>query len=394
MRVLNILLLTDGIPPFTTGGMQKHSSLLAKLMTKNGHLVTLMHCVSKGTSIPTKNAVNKSVFATESRFSLNEIIGIHFPEPPKLPGHYIKASKDYSSLLLNHIQPKLHTFDFIYAQGFTSWAFLKHKKSNPSTPYIISNLHGLEMFQFAASFKLKLQHYLLRPLAKKICRASDYTFSFGGQLTEILKSINVHPKSILECSHGITSDWRNSEIQNALSASVNFLFIGRFERRKAIEEITEALNILIINKDLDFNFSFIGDIPEEKKLEDNRIYYHGKVTDQNYLKSILEKSDVLVCPSYSEGMPTVIFEAMAFGLALIATDVGAVNQQVSAKNGWLLPKPNKHLIKQAIKEAIELPKLELNEMKKHSLELIQSKFMWEQVIQTKLKLIKEAIALT
>ena len=40
-------------------------------------------------------------------------------------------------------------------------------------------------------------------------------------------------------------------------------------------------------------------------------------------------SDVLVVPSLSEGMPTVILEAMARGKAVIATDVGAVSDLVS-----------------------------------------------------------------
>ena len=41
-------------------------------------------------------------------------------------------------------------------------------------------------------------------------------------------------------------------------------------------------------------------------------------------------------PSLSEGMPTVILEAMARGKAVIATDVGAVSELVSEENGVLI----------------------------------------------------------
>ena len=43
-----------------------------------------------------------------------------------------------------------------------------------------------------------------------------------------------------------------------------------------------------------------------------------------------------MCPSYSEGMPNVIMEAMSRGLAIIATDVGAVSKLVDEENGWLI----------------------------------------------------------
>ena len=49
-----------------------------------------------------------------------------------------------------------------------------------------------------------------------------------------------------------------------------------------------------------------------------------------------DSCDILLCPSYSEGMPNVILEAMSRGLAIIATNVGAIRLLVSEDNGVLL----------------------------------------------------------
>src|SRR5690606_31946583 len=117
---------------------------------------------------------------------------------------------------------------------------------------------------------------------------------------------------------------------------IHFLFVGRFERRKGIEELNQTLNAI---KDIEnFQFTFVGRIPNEAKIQHKNISYAGEIRDTEKLKQIFREHDVLVCPSHSEGMPIVILEAMASGLAVVATDVGAVNLMVREKNGWLLPK--------------------------------------------------------
>ena len=41
------------------------------------------------------------------------------------------------------------------------------------------------------------------------------------------------------------------------------------------------------------------------------------------------KSDVLILPSYNEGLPMAILEAMSYGLAIVSTDVGSINEAVN-----------------------------------------------------------------
>ncbi|MFZ1666304.1 MAG: glycosyltransferase family 4 protein, partial [Flavobacteriales bacterium] len=98
-------------------------------------------------------------------------------------------------------------------------------------------------------------------------------------------------------------------------------------------------------------------------------------------------SDVLVCPSYSEGMPTVIMEAMASGLAILATDVGAVNQQVEG-NGWLLPSPEVGSIQSALEQAVRISAADLTAMKEKSLDRASSRFTWGKVIKRKMELLQ------
>ena len=52
---------------------------------------------------------------------------------------------------------------------------------------------------------------------------------------------------------------------------------------------------------------------------------------------LLAASEVFVLPSYTEGFPNSVMEAMATGLAVVATDVGAVPEMLSEGCGLLVP---------------------------------------------------------
>ena len=74
----------------------------------------------------------------------------------------------------------------------------------------------------------------------------------------------------------------------------------------------------------------IGDWPQWNSGIHN-VIHHGVIRDKNDLMSTLDECDVLLLPSLSEGMPTVILEAAARGLPAIASDVGAVSEVISQK---------------------------------------------------------------
>ena len=369
-KPLKILFLTDGISPYVLGGMQKHSLILSKLLAQKGHQVTLVHCGY--TNQQEFNEDYSTLFTPEELKNLN-IEFVPFIIIGKLPGHYIKANKHYSSLLFNKYKKKLASFDLIYAQGFTSYHFLNNFKNIP----VWVNLHGFEMFQTAPNLKVKLQHYLLRPIVKTLTAKADYILSFGGKIDEILiQKLRVDVKKIIQQSNGIEKNWLRLEPLDS-SKKRTFTFIGRYERRKGIEELTSALQLLVKDRQ-EFKFNFIGPIAKDKQFNHPSIHYLGEIKEQNVIKNILDQSDFLITPSYAEGMPTVILEAMARGNAILATDVGA-NKKMINGNGWLI-ESNPNSIKNNLIKAIDINKSDLLKMKQTSIDLVKENFIWEEVV--------------
>ena len=114
------------------------------------------------------------------------------------------------------------------------------------------------------------------------------------------------------------------------------------------------LNAVLLDliKEQDFEFHFVGPIAESRRVDSSKLIYHGEVRDEQRLMELYRTCDVLVVPSHSEGMPTVILEAMASGLTAIATDVGAVNLLVNDSTGFLLPPRNSAALRKALVQAI------------------------------------------
>jgi len=368
---MRIALLTDGIYPYVIGGMQKHSFYLAKYLAQNKVFIDLFHFNHSD-----KDISLLEFFTDEEKKYIHSIV-LQFPKLDPFPGHYIRESYRYSEMIFEKIKNELNEYDFIYTKGFSGWKLIEEKNKGLKACAIGVNFHGYEMFQKPPSLKSRLEHLILRPSVRKITKAADIVFSYGGKITPIIESIGVDRGKIVELSTGIDSSWINKK-ECGVHQPIKFVFVGRFERRKGINELNVALNQIL--KTHNFLFNFVGPIPIEKQIQHHTISYLGAINDADKLKQILAESDVLVCPSHSEGMPNVIMEAMASGLAIIATDVGAVSVQVDKNVGFLIPPGDVKALNKAIEIMIDLPKEQLLLMKNNAIKKIEDSFCWDKII--------------
>ena len=376
---MKVAIITDGLSPYVVGGMQQHSYSLAKFLVLNGNEVTLFHFVKKGQLIPSENEINKLFFNNELKF--NKVFCFYFPTSVRFPGHYLYNSYRYSKLVYCALKNHVSSFDFIYSKGFSGWKLLNEKVKGNFKTKVGVKFHGYEMYQYAPSFKIKLQHLMLRPFVKKINLNADVVFSYGGKITQIIKSIGVPNSKIFDVPSAIDLHWISKKKLDA-SKPLKFLFVGRNERRKGIKEINDAIE-LVIKSNLDAEFHFVGLVEKKINISGSKvqIFYYGEIIDEKNKKDIYDSCDVLLCPSYSEGMPNVILEAMSRGLAIIATDVGAIQLLVSENNGALLYECKPNLIFDAINKFISMDNNKLREMKTSSVNKIKEEFLWNNIIE-------------
>jgi glycosyltransferase involved in cell wall biosynthesis len=280
-------------------------------------------------------------------------------------------------LIVEAITPTLKEYDFIYTKGFTGWELLEQRaqgKISCRAPIGI-NFHGYEMFQRAPGLKARFEQILLlRAPVRRLTKMADCVFSYGGKITRIIQSIGIKNEKIMEMPSGVESGIIVPMV-NTTEGKRKFVFIGRYERRKGIEELNSVIRNL--PEDLNAEFHFIGPIPEDKKLKRMDVWYHGELRSKDEVFDRLRSCHILLCPSWSEGMPNVILEGMASGLAVIATDVGATQILVDQNTGWLIPPGNKEELRRAIMEAVLLEPEKLIRKRQCARALIEENFTWE-----------------
>ncbi|HEX8921251.1 MAG TPA: glycosyltransferase [Pyrinomonadaceae bacterium] len=123
------------------------------------------------------------------------------------------------------------------------------------------------------------------------------------------------------------------------------LAIGRLSSEKAHIDLLSAFRHLTnLNPEVKAKLIIVGDGPERQSLEaaavaygiSGRVHFAGQISN---VKPYYAAADVLVLPSHSEGSPYVLLEAMAAGLAIVATKVGGVPEMVEDEESALLVPP-------------------------------------------------------
>lgn len=371
---MKILFLSDGIAPFSIGGMQKYASEMVKCFMDKGCEVTLVFCVDKGKKIPTNEEVQMALDLSSSL----KTIGLTFPALNHLPGHYIKESYEYSKDVFDNVKNELNQFDFIYAQGFSAWYTMEQKKTMKFKAPIGVHFHGLNMFQKVYGFKNKLNAALFRKPVFKNLKLADVVFSYGGKLNQVYYNLKLDHKLIFQ-PIGIKKEAIINQ-PKGVQLPLKFIFIGRNDKVKGLNILNEAIVKLPLNT---FEFNFIGDIPESQQVQRADCHYFGILSDDE-LNSKLKESDILLCPSLSEGMPYVILEAMANGLIVIASNVGAISEMIDSSNGIIIEPNSVSSLNQAINSLNIITVEDLLEMKKSSVARAHQ-FDWENIMENTLQ---------
>jgi glycosyltransferase involved in cell wall biosynthesis len=366
------------------GGMQKHSRLLAEYLALSESKVCVFHYAEK--EISEKEVRRQFSEKANANLTFRSFV---YTDTGRLPGHYLRAQRAMSKKYFESIISEGLEFDFIYSKGFMGWELLQRREILGIKTPIGVKFHGMNMFQKQADLKGTLQKYMLRRPVRLIMNLADVVFSYGGRITDIIKAEKIRPEKIIEVSAGIEKGWlREENLQSRTDHSTRFLFVGRYDRVKGLPELNKA--IINLPSELEFSITFVGPIPTEHQLQLSNVHYLGEVKNSNELKEIYDRHDVLLNPSISEGMPNVILEAMARGLSIIASDVGATARLVNENTGVLIAPGKSDQIKTAMLLFGNLSNHDLLRMKNASRQLIAANFIWEAIIEQLINKIKSS----
>jgi glycosyltransferase involved in cell wall biosynthesis len=207
-------------------------------------------------------------------------------------------------------------------------------------------------------------------LDKAALRRFGIVAAVSDSLADLLARVGIHPSNIRSIPNGIDVEvfakalpTFSEEIGKGKKITVGM--VSRLAPGKGADFLLRAAQMLL-KEYPDVVFAFIGEGPERGRLMQlaqalkiaTSCVFAGQRHD---MPEVYASLDVVVLPSFSEGMPMSILEAMAAGKPVVASPVGAIPAVVQADRTGLLVEPgNVTGLYEAIKKLLDAPELRRN----------------------------------
>lgn len=316
-------------------------------------------------------------------------VPVFYPRYIRIPGKWFHGFSCFSQYwgLRKTVSAIIKDFNphIIHAHAATIAGYVGFMLSRKYNLPLICTLHGSDIYVYP--------HYdlLSMNITKKLISEADQLVSVSNALKTEANNIAKPKKEIRVIYNGCDSTTFvcNKEARKHIRTEFGIsehdkvlVFIGRIEENKGVFELLESFKRLhLLHPDL--HLMLVGHCPGSNPLDmilpssklSERIHVVGK-QPHGEISYYLSSADIFILPSYSEGLPMVVLEAMACSLPVIATRVGGIPEAVEeGKSGILIDKKNVDSLTDAIEYLITNGDMALR-MGNYGHEVVKHKFSW------------------
>ncbi|MDI6813415.1 MAG: glycosyltransferase family 4 protein [Deltaproteobacteria bacterium] len=297
----------------------------------------------------------------------------------------IAASRDAifslkAGLLARRLHQR-HPFHVIHAHGFSAIgpAMLRHLRllSVPVAAHV-HIVRAKQARQGLSASRISLwQERIYLNGADFLLTVSDQLASESRLLAPQTHAINVGNGANIKLFQVSTKRKTNGELR--------LLFVGTLNGRKGEDVILSACQQLG-TESLPWRITVVGDGPRyevfQEKVKGAGLSKKVRVlryVDYNKMPDLYQWADVFLFPSFSEGMPKAVLEAMACGCAVILSDIPGCRELVAeGRNGFLIPPDRPDLLAEAVQRFFKDPGL-IQRMGQASRSIIEQRYTWDAV---------------
>lgn len=238
-----------------------------------------------------------------------------------------------------------------------------HFGTNSATVALLAHALGGPPFSFTAHGPEEFDKPSDISLEEKISRArvvmgvSSYGRSQLLRRTRISDWKKIH---VIRC--GVDESFLTEEQLTPIPAARRLVCVGRLSEQKGQALLLEAAAML--NRDnIQFELVLVGDGELRAELHrmirtlqlESNIRITGWATGEK-VRAEIRAARALVLPSFAEGLPVVLMEALALGRPVISTWVAGIPELVEdGRNGWLVPAGDPARLAAAMRAALDAP---------------------------------------
>lgn len=304
---------------------------------------------------------------------------------------------------IKKLSEKLKKYDVIHVYGiFDYCAYFTCKYLHK--PYIISP-HGTLIEEVLRHSFLRKKIYLYL-WGKKILKGARFIHVLTNHEKEALIKIGIEEKFLKVVPNGIDPDEFNYlPTKDSLFARYPYLkdkkialFLSRINWKKGLDDLIPAFAdvvkeindafLIIAGPDTDNYMQDVKNWIERYNLSD-KISYVGPVYGKDKLM-FLQDSDIFVLPSYSEGFPMSVIEAMYMKLPVVVTENIGIPDEVRNSRCGIVVNKNRKEITDAIIYLLKNNALSI-EMGLRGRKCVGENFLWDKIAGQMLEVYEKAL---
>lgn len=247
---------------------------------------------------------------------------------------------------------------------------------------IIVHLHGSEFKKWYYECNLKTREKITRLITD-----SNYFVVLGEKWKSFI--YDIAPKANIIVARNTVE----FPVERAVydSDKCIFTFTGVLIKRKGVDILLDAISKCMLDKKCQHYKFYIAGVGEEElslKTKTNDMQLGGSVSFLGWVndlerKELLCESRALILPSYNEGLPMSILEALSFGVPVIATSVGSIGEAIkNGHNGFMVDAGNSDMLAECIKKIGMMDEKKWGTMSNNSRDVILEKFSSKKYIDT------------
>ena len=222
-------------------------------------------------------------------------------------------------------------------------------------PYVV-HLHGAifeEFWSAAPPIVARAINRLFEQSERIVVLGQHWADVVCGQLPQVAPKTTILPNVTRTRQRGHVPD---------KDGRIRITFLGELGARKGTPQLIDALSLLANHPEWTATIAGNGSV-DESRIRLRSLAIDGRVSIPGWLDStatdeLLCQTDILVLPSFAEGLPMVILEAFAHAIPVVATPVGAIPEVIEdGRNGLLVPVGNVSALAAALERLIGDPEL-------------------------------------
>lgn len=199
-----------------------------------------------------------------------------------------------------------------------------------------------------------IQRDLLGLLSKRLFECVDEIIFLSRETLESFTLKHIASNAQKKVLYTFFSDQFGDSAKVDSCDAKTILFMGSLDRRKGITDLIDT--ILPFKDEYKLIVCGTGDSEIEKRIASLSAQYPHNFEYRGYVRGAKKReafldSDVFCLPSYGEGLPIAMLEAMSYGLVPVVSSVGAIPEIIKSHDNGFLVSPGNH---EELKRSIDL----------------------------------------